>query len=90
MLMQAQGEEVTAPGGRKLLKYYAYVPLNNTTYGEYPFVESPIRNTILALHGVDCDFEGRIYYDNIRYVDAQNLDNIDTAFNRAAHEALAQ
>ena len=85
-----QGEEVTAPGGRKLLKYYAYVPLNNTTYGEYPFVESPIRNTILALHGVDCDFEGRIYYDNIRYVDAQNLDNIDTAFNRAAHEALAQ
>ncbi|MCR5632809.1 MAG: cellulase family glycosylhydrolase [Eubacterium sp.] len=64
------GTAVTTPGGRELLKYTVYVPLNNTEYGVYPFSENvAIRNTILALHNADSDYEGRVYYDNIGYVE---------------------
>ena len=84
------GEEITTPGGRKLLKYYVYVPLNGNPedYGKYPFSENvEIRNVILALHNEDSDYDGRVYYDNIRYVDVQNLDGIDTDINRKYHDA---
>ena len=50
----------------------------------YPFSndeeEAVIRNIVLALHNADSDYEGRIYYDNIRYIDAENLDDIDAEF----------
>jgi len=84
------GEAVTTPGGRELLKYYVYVPVNNDAdaYGVYPFSEgTPIRNIILALHNADSDYEGRVYYDNIRYVDGDNLDDIDTAVNEKFHKS---
>ena len=64
------GEAVTAPGGRELLKYTVTVPLNKDpdAYGVYPFSEKvAIRNIILALHNDDSDYEGRVYYDNIRF-----------------------
>jgi len=86
------GEEVTTPGGRKLLKYYLYVPLNGNPedYGKYPFSENvEIRNVILALHNEDSDYDGQVYYDNIRYVDAQNLDGIDTDINQKYHDVFS-
>ncbi|MCR4845876.1 MAG: cellulase family glycosylhydrolase [Eubacterium sp.] len=85
------GTPVTTPGGRELVKYNVYVPLNNegADYGLYPFSnaeeEAVIRNIILALHNADSDYEGRIYYDNIRYVDAEKLDDIDTEYNFDQH-----
>ncbi|MCR4837592.1 MAG: cellulase family glycosylhydrolase [Eubacterium sp.] len=82
------GEAVSAPGGRELLKYNVYVPVNQVAdqYGEYSFSENVlIRNIILALHNEDSDYEGRVYYDNIRYVDAEKLDEIDKEFNFSKH-----
>lgn len=85
------GEEVVTPSGKELLKYYLYVPLNNKPedYGKYPFSEDiEIRNIILALHNENSDFDGRVYYDNIRYVDADKLDEIDTEINKKYHNNL--
>ena len=85
------GTPVTTPGGRELVKYNVYVPVNNVgdDYGEHPFSANvPIRNIILALHNADSDYAGRVYYDNIRYVDAENLDDIDTAENFDKHVAI--
>ena len=82
------GTPVTAPGGRELLRYSIYVPLNNKAddYAVYPFTAKvAIRNTILALHNEDSDYEGRVYYDNIRYFDAENPDDIDTEENFMNH-----
>lgn len=79
------GEKVITPDGKQLQKYYVYIPLNNNPeeYGKYPFSENvEIRNIILALHNDNSDYEGLVYYDNIRYVDAQNLDGIDTVINK--------
>ena len=82
------GTPVTAPGGRELLRNSIYVPLNNKAddYAVYPFTAKvAIRNTILALHNEDSDYEGRVYYDNIRYFDAEDPDDIDTEENFMNH-----
>ncbi len=82
------GEAVTTPGGRELIKYKVYIPLNNdvSRYGIYPFSEkTAIRNIILALHNEDSDYSGNVYYDNIRYVDGDKLDSIDSDFNKLNH-----
>ncbi|MBO4862977.1 MAG: cellulase family glycosylhydrolase [Eubacterium sp.] len=66
------GTPVTTPGGRELLKFSGFVPLNKDieNYGEYTHPDNvPLRNIVLALHNLDSDFDGRIYYDNITLVD---------------------
>ncbi|MBO4862980.1 MAG: leucine-rich repeat protein [Eubacterium sp.] len=82
-----EDETITTPDGKELLKYCVYIPLNNITanYCENPFDAGYLRNIVLIISGDDTDYNGLVYYDNIRYVDAQNLDNIDKEYNYNQH-----
>ncbi len=89
----AGGEAVTTPGGRELLKFTVFVPVNATAenYGvyEFPFDDQVgIRNIVLALHNADSDYAGRVYYDNIRYITGSDPDEYDTEVNFASHNDL--
>jgi hypothetical protein len=58
------GTTVVTPEGKELLKFTIVQPFAVSDYSE-PVLP---RNLVLALVGVDCDYAGTIWYDNISFV----------------------